>query len=189
MVFVTTILESSRDHEIYPNQSTHTIYVGPSGFWELPSINTQRIEQTEGIFPPSLLVLLHSVFPWNVCNASFLQSFLAHSNGGQWQRCPDRVQKPGGSPYWSRRMGRTATKEEKEKGGWLSRAGRMFEKILKRFFVRKKSKGGDLLIYIHLRIYVMFKARYWGLSFVLAKRQVDLLVYVSLQLHWQMRFF
>lgn len=34
-------------------------------------------------------------------------------------------------------MGRTATKEEKEKGGWLSRAGRMFEKILKRFFVRK----------------------------------------------------
>ena len=23
---------------------------------------------------------------------------LAHSNGGQWQRCPDRVQKSGGPP-------------------------------------------------------------------------------------------
>ena len=76
------------------------------------------------------------MFATHLFKAEFLT---AHSNGGEkWQRCPDRVQKPGGSPYWSRRMGRTATKEEKEKGGWLSRAGRMFEKILKRFFVRKK---------------------------------------------------
>ena len=44
-------------------------------------------------------------------------------DGGQRERCPDRVQKSRGSAHRSRRMGRAAAKEKEEEGGGLSGAG------------------------------------------------------------------